>query len=207
MYRWGYIKNVALAKLDLDYDEKEADVHNLINRFEYYANEAMTQICSTVKPKYTFYDVVIKNRGAELNDGEFYVGETVRMPNDFVSFGDDINFVTYIDDYDETVVREANDEDFRYAGNNSLFFMNPGIYHISYNARWIDTFVSMDDSTQLDVPNDILDALPSYIASQCYKVDDEYKSSVFRNEFEIMLSRIDNTNYRNTKTIRIAGDW
>ena len=207
MYKWGYIKNVALAKLDLDFDSQEADAHNLINRFEFYANEAITQICSAVKPKYTFFDIVVKNRNAELNDGEVYVGESVKMPRDFVSFGDDINHVTYVDDYNVTVVREANDDDFSYAGNDSLFFKRPGVYHISYNARWVETFLGMDDDTDLDVPNDVLECLPSYIASQCYKVDDEYKSSVFRNEYEISLARIDNTNYRNTKTIRIAGDW
>jgi hypothetical protein len=65
----------------------------------------------------------------------------------------------------------------------------------------------MDNSTELDVPRDILDCLPSYIASQCMKIDDEYKASVYRNEYEIFLARIDNTHYKNVKTIEIEGDW
>ena len=66
---------------------------------------------------------------------------------------------------------------------------------------------SLDNNYQIDVPNDILDCIPSYVASQCYKIDDDYKSQVYRNEYEMMLARIDATNYKNTKTIKIGGDW
>ena len=87
--------------------------------------------------------------------------------------------------------------------------MHPTIlnYFISYNARWYTFNKSLPDDEVIDVPNDILECIPSYIASQCYKIDDEYKASVFRNEYEIMLSRIDNSNFKNTKTIKIEGDW
>lgn len=199
-YTWGYIKDVSLSKLDLD--ENEATVQNLLSRFPFYANEVITQVCSSIKPKYTFENFVIDKTN---------VGVKQTMPDDFVSFGDDVCYM--LED-----VRERNgetrlikvpihDDDYEYLGYNQVVFKHPGNYFISYNARWYTFDKSLSDDELIDVPDDILDSIPSYIASQCYKIDDEYKASVFRNEYEIMLSRIDNSNFRNTKTIKIEGDW
>lgn len=199
-YTWGYIKDVSLSKLDLD--ENEATVQNLLSRFPFYANEVITQVCSSIKPKYTFENFVIDKTN---------VGVKQTMPDDFVSFGDDVCYTL-------EEVREHNgetrlikvpihDDDYEYLGYNQVVFKHPGNYFISYNARWYTFDKSLSDDELIDVPDDILDSIPSYIASQCYKIDDEYKASVFRNEYEIMLSRIDNSNFRNTKTIKIEGDW
>ena len=78
-YTWGYVKDASLAKLDLT--EEEADTQNLLSRFPFYANEVITQICSSIKPKYTF---------AEFEITKELVGKPVDMPKDFVGFGDDI---------------------------------------------------------------------------------------------------------------------
>lgn len=199
-YTWGYIKDVSLSKLDLE--EPEATVQNLLSRFPFYANEVITQVCSSIKPKYTFENFVIDKTN---------VGVKQTMPDDFVSFGDDVCYML-------EEVREHNgetrlikvpihDDDYEYLGYNQVVFKHPGNYFISYNARWYTFDKSLSDDELIDVPDDILDSIPSYIASQCYKIDDEYKASVFRNEYEIMLSRIDNSNFRNTKTIKIEGDW
>ena len=199
-YTWGYIKDVSLSKLDLD--ENEATVQNLLSRFPFYANEVITQVCSSIKPKYTFENFVIDQTN---------VGVKQTMPDDFVSFGDDVCYML-------EEVREHNgetrlikvpihDDDYEYLGYNQVVFKHPGNYFISYNARWYTFDKSLSDDELINVPDDILDSIPSYIASQCYKIDDEYKASVFRNEYEIMLSRIDNSNFRNTKTIKIEGDW
>lgn len=199
-YTLGYIKDVSLSKLDLD--ENEATVQNLLSRFPFYANEVITQVCSSIKPKYTFENFVIDKTN---------VGVKQTMPDDFVSFGDDVCYML-------EEVREHNgetrlikvpihDDDYEYLGYNQVVFKHPGNYFISYNARWYTFDKSLSDDELIDVPDDILDSIPSYIASQCYKIDDEYKASVFRNEYEIMLSRIDNSNFRNTKTIKIEGDW
>lgn len=207
MYTWGYIKQVSLANLDLT--EEEAEIQNLINRFPYYANEVITQVCSAIKPKRTF---------AEFNITDDDVGIQQAMPQDFISFGDDVNHRTY-DEYNMTFCEEAHDEDFSYVGNK-LLFKKPGIYQISYNARWIDfsnvTRTSadgevltgpIDDSYVIDVPFDILDCIPAYIASKCFMVDNQYKAAVYRNDFETMLARIDDSDYKNTKTFKIGGDW
>lgn len=215
MYTWGYIKDVSLAKLDLD--EDEATIQNLISRFPFYANEVITQVCSSIKPKYAF---------ARFTIGKNDVGQPKKMPDDFVSFGDDVCYQIVINGKfcppfncdcfdDETDSKhyyhadkmELHDDDFEYYGYNEVMFKHTGEFYISYNARWFLFDKNIDDEYEIDVPYDILDCIPSYIASQCYKIDDEYKAQVFRNEYEIMLSRIDATNYKNTKTIKIGGDW
>lgn len=200
MYTWGYIKAVALSKLDMSQTSNEPEVLELTNRFPYYANEVMTQICSSIKPKYTYYEFTVTEENSVKN-----------MPTDFISFGDDNNYIEETDNCGKIVTRFANDDDFVTYGYNSLLFKKKGTYRISYNARWIDFCntgdTPIDDYYALDIPADILDCIPSYIASQCYKIDDEYKAQVYRNEYEMFLARIDNTNYKNTKTFHIRGGW
>ena len=195
MYTWGYLKDVALAKLDLT--ENEATVQNLLSRFPFYANEVITQVCSAIKPKYTF---------AKFEIDFDKVGVAQTMPDDFISFGDDVCY-ELINNGKFLEKHQIFDVDFEYYGYNQVIFKHPGNFYISYNARWYTFTKAIDDNEKIDIPNDILDCIPSYIVSQCYKIDDEYTAQVFRNEYELMLSRIDATNYKNTKSILIEGDW
>lgn len=195
MYTWGYLKDVALAKLDLT--ENEATVQNLLSRFPFYANEVITQVCSAIKPKYTF---------AKFEIDFDKVGVAQTMPEDFISFGDDVCY-ELVNNGKFLEKHQIFDVDFEYYGYNQVIFKHPGNFYISYNARWYTFTKAIDDNEKIDIPNDILDCIPSYIVSQCYKIDDEYKAQVFRNEYELMLSRIDATNYKNTKSILIEGDW
>jgi hypothetical protein len=196
MYTWGYIKNATLAKLDLE--ESEANTMNLLNRFIYYANECIVQISSTVKPKHAFY---------EVNVDDTNVDTLIKMPTDFIAFGDDINYIIRHDDLiNKNVRRIATDEDFEYVGTNQIVFHTVGRYLISYDALWI--FLSnQSDNDVLEIPVDIIVCIPSYIASQCMKVDNEERATIMRNEFEVMLARVNDTNYKNTKSFRIEGDW
>ena len=196
MYTWGYIIGAALAKLDLDdLDENETTVQIMLSRFPYFANEAMTQICS-IKPKRTF---------AEFDITEINVTKT--MPDDFISFGDDVNTRQWKDFVNDIWLTEVHDDEMRYEGYNKLQFFATGKYKISYNARWHKFDTTTDENVTIDAPVDVLECLPSYIASQCYKVDDETKSAIYRNEYEMFLSRLDDTDYKNTKTFKIGGDW
>ena len=195
MYTWGYLKDVTLAKLDLT--ENEATVQNLLSRFPFYANEVITQVCSAIKPKYTF---------AKFEIDFDKVGVAQTMPDDFISFGDDVCY-ELVNNGKFLEKHQIFDVDFEYYGYNQVIFKHPGNFCISYNARWYTFTKAIDDNEKIDIPNDILDCIPSYIVSQCYKIDDEYKAQVFRNEYELMLSRIDATNYKNTKSILIEGDW
>ena len=195
MYTWGDIKSAALANLDLSSDE--ANVRGFLNRFAIYANEAMTYICSAIKPNRTFAEFVIDKDKLDT---------LYKMPDDFISFGDDVNMISYYDFMYNYYTREARSSDFDYVGYDKLKFYNEGTYKISYNATWF-VFKDLDEDTEITAPADIVMAIPLYIASKCYAVDDEYKSAKYRNEFEMALARIDDTDFKQTKTFTIAGDW
>lgn len=196
-YTWGYLKNAILFKLDLSENElDEQSLNNMLNSFRVYTNEVITQVCSAIKPKYTFARI-------EVSPDKVNVPITIDESNgEFVSFGDDVNYKLC-----DGKKIELNDTMYEYHGYNQLIFYTPGVYYISYNARWFTVDAATKDSDELPAPKDILDCIPSYVASQCYQIDDQYKSSVYRNEYEMMLARIDNTHYMNTKTITIGGDW
>lgn len=233
MYNWGYLKNAALAKLDLDTQvgTEEVTNYNFVNRFHIYANEVITQVCSAIKPKRTFFEVDtfdkfeikedgtyvdnVKVTGVTLSaDGKklldnnnnvlkYKLGTLITMPSDFISFGDDVCTIL-----SNGFLTECHDNILLYKGYNQIICTCVGTYNISYNARWYTFTSSMSETTDLSfIPMDILDCIPSYIAHQCYKIDDEYKSAVYRNEYELFLSRIDDTNFKTTKTFSIGGDW
>ena len=214
MYTWGYLMDVSRAKLDLD--ENDPVYKRLLSSFKYYANEVMTQVCSTIKPKRVFATVLVDKTNVLTP-----IDVTALLDDAFVSFGDDANTVTYEgyeDDWNNEVIsvtstdgkhyvtREAHDNDCKYVGYGKIMCYREGTYQISCNTRWID-FTRVEPSTVLNVPEDILDCIPPYIASQCFKIDDEYKSSVFRNEYEMSLARVNDYDYKNTKTFTIGGGW
>ena len=196
MYTWGYLKDVSLAKLDLD--ELEANEQDLLSRFTFYANEVITQVSSTIKPKHAYATFIVKKE-------DLFKLKT--MPSDFISFGADVNTIEEVDTWNDRWFRQCTDEDFTYKGYNQVMFYKEGIYTISYNARWFTFDKDLDNDYVFDIPTDILECIPSYIAHQCYKIDDETKSAIFRNEYEVFLARIDDTNYRENKTFTIGGDW
>lgn len=195
MYTWGYIKENALSKLNLT--EEEANQQNFLSRFPYYANEAMTQICSSIKPLEKYATVII-------NGETTFVNSLMTMPEDFISFSDSpIYFAFEV----EGPYQIVSDEYVTYSGYNKFSCNTHGVYRIPYNARWIFFTKDLHNATVLDVPADICDALPSYIASQCLKIDDEAKAAIYRNEYEMFLARIDDTSVRPQKTFYIGGGW
>lgn len=239
MYTWGYIKEATLAKLDFTVDQA-VDL-GLINKFPFYANEAITQITSAIKPKrsYVEYQVRYKyqvigelKRKYDLPDNypldflsnppcdksqlsvqqlqmlEYYqqfkyVGDPIRFPDDFFAWSDDVNYiVNCFGDWEQ-----ADDNCYNTYGGNQIVFNNAGNYRIAYKAKWVKFTTTMSDEVELDVPDDILECLPSYIASQCFKVDDEQKSQIYRNEYEMFLARIDENDYNDNKSMKIGGGW
>lgn len=200
MYTWGYIKDCALAKLDLNkYEEYDEQVTTVVSRFPFYANEAMTQICSAIKPKYTFADFVITSD---------MVGKTQTMPGDFVNFNCERSTMDVVDCRGQMHYGiETHDDDCTVRGYNQIVFYHEGTFHIAYDARWFTFTNTVDDNTVVTAPDDVLDCLPSFIAHQCYKIDDEVKSQLFRDEYEMALARINNTISFEPKTIKIGGGW
>lgn len=240
-YTYGYIVDSVLAKMDvtMEYAQK----NGWLNKIPYYANEAITQICSSVKPKRCFAEFVVvdtkqilnklkfdnpyKNFDfinwpfnkvkAELDDWyqqcwkEYHsltpLGSLAKMPSDFISFGDEVNKKTIINEYNEREIKPATEDDYCVRGSNCVMFVHSGIFFISYNAKWFSIDTNTDYDQVLEAPDDVLECIPSYIVSQLFKIDDEIKSQVYRNEFEQFLSRIDDDHYIDNNTINITGDW
>lgn len=233
-YTWGYIKEATLAKMDID--ANDAIANGFIKRMHIYANEALTQICSAIKPKHTYVSFIVNRPIVAWNEcvHEFGAYKDVKepllvrptnltdvqklfwdaydklaktncplnMPDDFIVFNDDIPIgICRGEQF------ELHDDNFRYIGDRHIMFYEPGIYNIPYNARWFFFTSITDNNTVLDIPLDICDALPSYIASQLFKIDDEVKAQIYRNEYEMFLSRIDDTNFKQTRTIKVSGGW
>lgn len=193
MYTWGYIKENTLGKLNLS--EAEANQQGFLSSFPYYANEAMTQICSAVRPNETFVKLIITDDN---------VNTMIEMPECFISFGDDI--IRYQAEEGDSVY-EVGDEFVDYCGFNKVVCKYKGIYYIPYKARWFFFTKDLHNDTVIPAPADVCDALPSYMASQCWKIDDEAKAAIYRNEFEMFLARIDDTSFKSQRTFHIGGGW
>ena len=190
-YTWGYIKENTLGKLNLT--EEEANQQDFLSRFPYYANEAMTQICSAVRPNDKFYVVSITSDN---------VGTLISMPDDFIGFSDDAVRCVI-----QGVEFYAGDDVIEYYGYNQIICKSLGVYHIPYKARWFFFTKDLHNATVIPAPADICDALPSYIASQCLKIDDEAKAAIYRNEYEMFLARIDDTSFKTQRILQIGGGW
>lgn len=135
-----------------------------------------------------------------------YVGDTIKMPDDFVAWSDDTNWKVTKDCCDCDKLEPLKDIDFAQRGNK-IIFMKPCICKIAYFAKWFFFTPTTQDDVELDIPDDILVCLPSYIASQLFKIDDEQKSSIYRNEYEMALARINENDYATNKVINNGGDW
>lgn len=239
MYTWGYIKEATLAKMDISVDE--AINMGLMNKMPFYANEAITQITSSVKPKraYAEFNVIeelpfVKKLSEKynLNSMEFlyrvpcdesiltadeksalaeyrkysYTNRAVQFPDDFFAWSDEISYKCGYNGFPYGWA-EVSDADYKTYGDSKLFFVNPGYYRMAYHAKWFKILPTTDDNFELDCPDDILECLPSYIASQLYKIDDEVKSGILKNEFEMLLARVDENDYATNKTIADRRGW
>ena len=74
MLTWGYIKEATLAKMDLTLDA--AIDQGLINKVVYYANEALTEITSTIKANKKYAEFkALPTVAREMKFSEQYVKE------------------------------------------------------------------------------------------------------------------------------------
>ena len=236
MYTWGYIKEACLAKLDLEEEEATVQnllsrfpfyanevitqicsaikpKHTFAEFNVFKKEDRWRDLVKKYNLNYT--SIVSKPNVVPDNEIDFwsdwenshFVFEAYDMPDDFVSFDDDVNTISYVDVYGDKWLEECHDDQFSYIGYNQIQFFRDGLFKISYNARWYEFTKAITDDTRLNIPTDILDCIPSYVAHQCYKIDNEIKAQIFRNEYEMFLSRIDDTHFKQSKTFKIGGDW
>lgn len=199
MKKWSEIKQATLNKLFLD--EEEAQQQGYLAKFAYLANEALNVIANGVKPKITTAIV-------ETTDAN----EQYTMPENFISF---INMINYMqpgekDDEGNVTYLDINvaDPDIVYLGARTIMLPKIGRYTIYYNAEWD---VITDEHTIKDIPieidSSILVTLPTYIASQLLAQDDIQRSTILKNEFELMLSRMDTDVFYQENHFKSTGGW
>lgn len=237
MYTWGYIKDATLAKMDLKANqavemgfvnkmpfyanEAVTQITAAIKAKRSFAEFEVAKRGPTLELIKRFYklddvsflleqpcdksSLSVEQQKALDNYNRFkYVGDVVKFPDDFFAWSDDMSFMY---DFDKQTWVNTNDDFFETYGGNSLIFKQVGKFRIAYKARWFKILPTTSDEMELDAPDDILECLPSYIASQLYKVDDEVKSGILRNEFEMMVARIDENDYQTNRTMMDRRDW
>ena len=121
----------------------------------------------------------------------------VVMPDDFLSFAD---MIGYLDGTpDPTIV---------YLDDRRVILPEDGSYIIYYNATWEDITkdeITNDDVLQID--SSILNCLPTYMASQCLSQDDITRAAILKNEFELMLARLDTNIMYESNHYKSEGGW
>ena len=198
MKTWGEIKDATLNKLFLE--EPEAMQQLYVQKFQTLANECLNIIANGVKPNVGVFDVkvVAKEDGKEKPEGAFYNTELIPMPEDFLSFGDMINYKD--GDPDPVIV---------YVNDTAIHLPEPGEYSIFYNALYEDITEehTVKPYPTINIPKSVLACLPSYIASQVLSQDDIQRSTVLKNEFELMLSRLDTNVSYESNHFKSSGGW
>lgn len=184
MKKWSEIKQATLNKLFLD--ETEARQQGYLEKFQYLANECLNIIANGVKPRIAVY---------ETNTTE--TNTVVTMPEDFLSFADMIGYLN--SESDPTVV---------YITDKQIMLPEIGDYKILYNALWHE--ITQDDIVDdliLDIDSSVLNCLPTYVASQLLAQDDVQRSTILKNEFELMLARLDTNIMYETNHYKSNGGW
>lgn len=195
MKKWSEIKQATLDKLFMS--EEEARQQEYLSKFKGFANECLNSIANGVKPRIKAFKFEIVEDSMPTAELKYHVADVITMPDDFLSFAD---MIMYHDNepYDDLV----------YLSDRDVAVGEIGNYVIYYNATW-------DDITEDDIINDniltthvsVINCLPSYMASQCLSQDDVQRSAILKNEYELLLSRLDTNIMYQEKQYRSSGGW
>ena len=144
--------------------------------------------------------IVSDNELIDVTDKDYYAVNTkIKMPEDFLSFADMVNYVN-----------GEPDPNIIYLDDKTIALGVPGIYKIFYNALWEPiTEDYMNDQEQPDLPIDqsVLNCIPSYVAAQILAEDDVQRSTILKNEYELMLSRLDTNIMYQENHFKSTGGW
>lgn len=236
-YSYGYLKEAVLAKMDMTSEEaNELGLLNKIPFYANEGLAQITagiksnhkymifNVRSSIEHKRYLKDKFKLDRTDFLNDDMIpdsslspayltarkeynayaHTNIASNMPEDFIRWSQDKVLWSKFDDGE---LHEVGTESYTTYGDTQIIFFNTGVYHIPYDAYWCQFNPSMLDITEIDMPQDIMECLPAYIASQLFKIDDEQKASILRNEWEIAIARIDDNASTSRPTIHNRSDW
>lgn len=127
----------------------------------------------------------------------------ITLPDNFISFAD---MVEYLDgDPGEYNI---------YFGRDKVKLKKPGHYIIYYNALYDEIPEDVVNQSgenftpiYIDADQSVINCLPSYIASQVLSQDDTIRSTILKNEYELLLSGLDTDVMYETKHYKSTGGW
>lgn len=190
MKKWSEIKQATLDKLFLT--QSEAEQIGYLSKFRFLANEGLNIIANRVKPRIAVFEITTDKNG-----------DVVEMPDDFLSFADITGFVD-----------EKPETDVIYVSDRLVAFPTKGKHKVFYNATWYyitedDTKITAVTTEEKELPIDVsvINCLPTYIASQILAQDDIQRSTVLKNEFELMLAGLDTNIMYGENHYRSIGGW
>lgn len=144
--------------------------------------------------------IISDNTLVDVTDKDYYpINTQIKMPDDFLSFADMINYVN-----------GESDPGIIYINDKTVALSVPGIYKIFYNALWEPiTEDYINDQEQLDLPIDqsVLQCIPVYVASKILAEDDVQRSTILRNEYELKLSSLDTNIMYESNHYKSTGGW
>lgn len=199
-----------------DFDPtKQTDVKS--EKYNYY----------TIKDKLTFDGEELTHKDFIYSDGKNWIisknNLIFKMPDDFISYADISHTFNPNSFTKNRFLKFEKDTPVVYIGRDKLVLPKLGDYKLYYYALYgeIPLDLATTDSDRdltLDyyqdgelvftgIPQSVLNTLPSYIASQLQAQDDPQRSTILRNEFELMCSRLDTTNYYNIESFISEGGW
>lgn len=153
-------------------------------------------------------DVLLKDKVA--------LGTIVSMPEDFLHYNGQsmVYWKQIIDTYgydyhrvEKLMKEEVNPENIRYIGERQFIPLRSGKYVMEYDANWVEILETIKDDYEFDIPFDVMNCIPPYVAAQCWAIDDIQRSAILMNEFEKAFARINCSDYRNNEHFVPEGGW
>ncbi|MDY0291942.1 MAG: hypothetical protein RBR02_06370 [Desulfuromonadaceae bacterium] len=198
MIKWDDIKESVLDELNIT--ESEAIQNKYLEKMRRSFNKGLGIISNGL---YEYIKEYTFTTTAE--------GDIVTMPDDFLSFTDYVDsFLLYTDAYGNTHTF-MNPTGIIYIGVNKLRLGLIGTYTIYYRA-YFGTLTKEDaEDITFDLstlaPVNVLNCMPTYIASDLLVEDDPEKHILLYNQFEIAVSRLDNNIKTNNKYFMSEKGW
>lgn len=184
MKKWSEIKQATLNKLFLE--ESEAQQQGYLAKFQYLANEALNIIANGVKPR-----IAVLDHTTDVDN------QVVEMPSDFLSFADMIGYLNGVEN-----------PEILYLTDRLVMLKKRGDYKLLYNALWHEiTTTDITEDSELEIDASVLNCLPTYMASQLLSQDDIQRSTILKNEFELMLARLDTNIMYESNHYQSTGGW
>lgn len=148
----------------------------------------------------------------------YLINKPVLLPEDYIAFAYKQAFrketrynkledyITSIYDWQDNMCNEywgpIGKNDYIIPAARTLIFNKIGEYRIPYKAVWYRFTSAMSDYDEIDMPVDIFNCIPLYIASEALQIDYAQKAQIKRSEFEMALARVTIDNHLPTKQIR-----